>query len=246
MFDQTFVNTHPHARRPWTVAASLALQTGLVAVAVILPLLNPEILRPKLQDPVYFVLRQTVKQPVAVELAAMRHSTPRVFNQALLLTAPRSIPAHANLITDDAPVVSSAGLMPGAQFGGFPGIGIALPEPMPEPARPRPAPQPAVVDTVAKGPMRVSLGVQSARLIFGPKPQYPSPARAARMQGIVRIQAIITPEGIIKDLHVLSGPPLLVNAALEAVRQWRYQPTLLNGSAVEVITEIDVNFTFSQ
>jgi protein TonB len=94
--------------------------------------------------------------------------------------------------------------------------------------------------------MHVSTGVQSARLLFGPKPQYPQLAKAARVQGTVRITAVIASDGAIKNLQVINGPPLLIRAALDAVRQWRYQPTLLNGGAVEVITEIDVNFTLSQ
>jgi periplasmic protein TonB len=86
-------------------------------------------------------------------------------------------------------------------------------------------------------------GVQSAKLIFGPKPLYPPIARAARTQGTVRIQAVIARDGSIQHLQVVSGPPLLIAVALEAVQRWRYQPTLLNGQPVEVITEIDVNFT---
>ena len=71
-------------------------------------------------------------------------------------------------------------------------------------------------------------------------------ARAARVQGVVKLQAVIARDGLIKNLQVVSGPALLVTAALAAVQQWRYQPTLLNAEAVEVATEIDVNFTLSQ
>lgn len=68
----------------------------------------------------------------------------------------------------------------------------------------------------------------------------------ARISGTVRLQGIIGKDGSIQQLQVLSGPPLLVQAALDAVRQWRYQPTLLNGEPVEVISPIDVIFTLSQ
>jgi protein TonB len=67
----------------------------------------------------------------------------------------------------------------------------------------------------------------------------------ARSQGVVKMEAIIATNGSIRNLRVLSGPPLLVDAAREAVRQWRYQPTLLNGIAVDVLTEIDVNFALT-
>ena len=64
----------------------------------------------------------------------------------------------------------------------------------------------------------------------------------ARIQGAVRLEALICTDGTIRSLRVLAGHPLLVKAAIDAVARWRYQPTLLNGDPVEVITEIDVNF----
>jgi periplasmic protein TonB len=88
--------------------------------------------------------------------------------------------------------------------------------------------------------------VERAMLIYGPKPNYPQLAKFARVHGTVRLEAVIATDGTIKNLKVKSGHPLLVKAALEAVEQWRYQPTLLNGQPVEVETEIDVNFALGQ
>jgi protein TonB len=68
----------------------------------------------------------------------------------------------------------------------------------------------------------------------------------ARIQGTVRLEAIISKDGTIQDLHTVSGHPLLIKAAIEAVSRWRYQPTLLNGEPVEVVTEVDVNFTLAE
>ena len=68
----------------------------------------------------------------------------------------------------------------------------------------------------------------------------------ARISGVVHLNAVIAKDGTIQDLKVISGHPLLVPSALEAVKQWVYQPTLLNGEPVEVQTQIDVNFTLSQ
>jgi protein TonB len=93
--------------------------------------------------------------------------------------------------------------------------------------------------------VRVGIGVQAAKLIFGPKPHFSPLALAARIQGTVKLQAVIAADGSIQNLRVMSGPPLLAGAALDAVKQWRYQPTLLNGAPVEVITEIDVVFTLT-
>jgi protein TonB len=82
-------------------------------------------------------------------------------------------------------------------------------------------------------------------LIYQPKPVYPPLARAARISGTVRLTAVIARDGTIQHLQLISGPPLLTAAALEAVAKWRYKPTLLSGEPVEVITEILVNFTLS-
>jgi protein TonB len=75
---------------------------------------------------------------------------------------------------------------------------------------------------------------------------YPPLAKEARISGVVRLNAIIGKDGTVQDLTIASGHPLLVPAAMEAVKQWVYQPTLLNGQAVEVVTQIEVNFTLSQ
>lgn len=90
--------------------------------------------------------------------------------------------------------------------------------------------------------MRIRVGgqVESAKLISQPKPEYPPVAKTARVQGVVRLDAIIGKDGSIEDLKVISGHPLLIRAALEAVQHWQYQPTFLNGEPVEVATEIDV------
>ena len=94
--------------------------------------------------------------------------------------------------------------------------------------------------------IRVGGNVQASMAISTPPPAYPPLAKQARIQGVVRLDAIIGKDGTMVDLRAASGHPLLVPAALEAVRQWIYKPTLLNGSPVEVVTVVDVNFTLSQ
>ena len=78
------------------------------------------------------------------------------------------------------------------------------------------------------------------------EPVYPALAKQARVQGTVEIEAVIGIDGRLREIHVKSGPPLLIKAATDAVRQWVYEPTLLNGEPVEVITQIDINFTKNQ
>ena len=101
---------------------------------------------------------------------------------------------------------------------------------------------------VAEAEPRIRVGgnVQSANLISQTKPVYPPQAKQARIQGVVKFDTIIAKDGTIKNLQVISGHPMLVQAALEAVKTWLYKPTLLNGNPVEVQTVIDVNFTLSQ
>lgn len=93
--------------------------------------------------------------------------------------------------------------------------------------------------------VRVSQGVMQAMAVSKVQPTYPSDARAARIQGSVVMNAVIDRSGNVQNLTVVSGHPLLAQAALDAVRQWKYQPYLLNGSPVEVDTQITVNFTLS-
>jgi protein TonB len=113
-------------------------------------------------------------------------------------------------------------------------------------AQPKPPVQPQVKQATSRqNAIRVGTGVQQAMLIHEVKPVYPPLARSARISGVVRLTAVIAKDGSIQKLQVISGHPLLVKDALTAVQQWRYKPTLLSGEPVEVITEIDVNFTLS-
>ena len=103
-------------------------------------------------------------------------------------------------------------------------------------------------DSAPAGPTRIRVGgnVQAMNLVSKVTPVYPPLAKQARIQGTVRFTAIIGKDGHIENLELVSGHPLLVTAAQEAVRQWVYKPTLLNGEPVEVVTQIDVNFTLTE
>jgi protein TonB len=109
----------------------------------------------------------------------------------------------------------------------------------------RPPPPPPVVKHEPDRPVPIT-NIESARILNRPQPVYPAIARQTRTQGTVRLEAIISREGYIENLRIIDGHPLLVQAALDAVKQWRYKPTLLNGQAVEVITTIEVHFMLSQ
>jgi protein TonB len=162
-----------------------------------------------------------------------------------IMKAPTVIPKTIRQVKDEPEpppqvAVGVVGGVPGGVPGGTAGgvlggiIGSNAPPPPPPPK--------------AATPKRIRVGgqVESAKLIFKPQPEYPPLAKMARIQGTVRLEAIISKDGTIQDLKVISGHPLLVKAALEAVQRWRYQPTLLNGDPVEVVTEIDVNYTLAE
>ena len=93
--------------------------------------------------------------------------------------------------------------------------------------------------------VRISQGVTTGLLLHKVQPTYPTLAKAARIQGDVVLTAIISRDGVIQNLQLVSGHPMLVPAALEAVREWRYRPYLLNGQPVEVETTITVIFALS-
>jgi len=105
-------------------------------------------------------------------------------------------------------------------------------------AAPPPPPKPATR-------LVVSSGVQQGFLVHQVQPVYPAIARAARVEGTVVLAAVINRDGTIQNLHVISGHPMLVPAALDAVKQWRYRPYLLSGQPVEVETQVSVIFTLA-
>lgn len=160
-------------------------------------------------------------------------------SQEDLLKAPTVIPKTIKEVKDVPQPPPTAGVTGGVP-GGVPGgsmsgvIGGMIGNAPPPPPPPKPA-----------TPKRIRVGgqVESAKVVFGPQPEYPQIAKMARVQGVVRLAAVISENGTIQDLRLISGPPLLVKAAMDAVSRWRYQPTLLNGDPVQVETEIDVNFT---
>jgi TonB family protein len=105
-----------------------------------------------------------------------------------------------------------------------------------------------VIAAPGSGPARIIVGgnVQAAMILKKVPPVYPELARAGRISGIVRLAVVIGNDGTIQSLNVLDGPPELAGAASDAVRQWVYRPTLLNGNPVQVQTTIDVNFVLNQ
>jgi protein TonB len=251
MFEQIFVDGRGATHKPWTVVVSFALQALMIGIAVLVPLIYTDAL-PKTQLSSFLVAPPPPPPPpppsAAIPVAKAVKVIPRQFDAGKLL-APKAVPKEIAMIKEEElPPVSSGpwvvGGVPGGGSGGVPNsIGDVI-KGIPQVA---PLPSPPAVKEVVKPPapqrIRVGGNVQQAKLISQPKPVYPALAKQARIQGTVRLNAIIGKDGLIANLQVASGHPLLVPAALEAVRQWQYGPTLLNGETVEVVTQIDVIFT---
>jgi len=166
------------------------------------------------------------------------------------LVQPTEIPDEIAIIKEEdmpppaATIAGVVGGVPGGTIGGSLGGvigGIISGQPQVAP----PPPPPVKKKKATPKRIRVGGSVQKARLAKRVTPRYPALARQARIQGTVKLTAIIARDGTVEKLEVGGGHPLLVPSAIEAVKQWRYKPTLLNGVAVEVVTQIDVIFTLS-
>jgi|SRR5208282_4912680 len=164
------------------------------------------------------------------------------------LRSPASIPKNVQMIREDEtpPDLAAAAGVPGGVPGGIPGgqIGGVLGGILS--STPGAAAVPKFAIPVPPKRIRVSQGVTEGRLIQKIDPKYPPLALAARIQGQVLLSAIIDKQGLIQNLVLVSGHPILVPAAIDAVQRWRYRPFLLNGEPVEVETTITVNFELNQ
>jgi protein TonB len=166
------------------------------------------------------------------------------------LLQPKIIPKEIKQIVEDEAPSASMGVtggVPGGVSGGAVGgilggilgsVPTAAPPPPPKKKEPPPPPRPSIIPVGGR--------VQNALLMRHPDPVYPQIAKSARIAGTVELSAIIGEDGHIQELKVVSGHPLLRQAALDAVKQWVYKPTLLNEQPVKVSTTIDVIFTLSQ
>jgi protein TonB len=251
MFEQTFVDGVGKTHKSWTVLISFIGQMIVIAIAILIPMIYFDAL-PKSQLTSFLVAPPPPPPPPPPPAAAapkVIKVIPRQFDAGRLM-APKAVPKEVAMIKEEElPPPSSGGVVggvpggvPGGSAGGVIG-GIIGSVPT---AAPPPPPPVKVEKPVTPQRIRVGGNVQQAKLVRQPKPVYPPLAKQARISGVVKLDAIIGKDGTIQNLRVVSGHPLLVPAALEAVKQWVYQPTLLNGEAVEVVTQIDVNFTLSQ
>ena len=257
MFEQSFVQPNSRVRTGWSLMISFSLQATLILAAIVIPLLNPEILPKALAQITLLAPPGPPPGPppeVQPAAAAPRRAEARPAPRPDVLTEPTTMPAKPAILVDEpvATASSHAGpWVPGGLQGAGSGENSDFLRSLIDSAHAAQAPpaKPAVVVEPARppsAPILVSKGVQEALLIDKVTPRYPPLALKTRVEGVVRLTALISREGRVTQLQVLSGHPLLVPAAIEAVRQWRYRPTLLSGVAMEVMTQVDVRFVLAQ
>ena len=229
-------------KRGRTTTLAFIFEIGIVIVLVLIPLIFTEAL-PK-QQLMTFLVAPPPPPPPPPPAAAPVHVVKQIQTDIVngQLRTPTKIPQKVQMIKEDEappPVMAASGVVggvpggvPGGQMGGVIG-GIISSTPV------------AVPKVAAPQRVRVSQGVSSGLLVRRVQPTYPPLARQARIQGQVLLRAVISKDGSIENLQLVSGHPMLVQSALDAVKQWKYRPYLLNGEPVEVDTEIVVNFTLS-
>jgi periplasmic protein TonB len=241
MFEEMVVSNAKNKKtnKPWTVFISMALQVGFLAILILIPLIYTEALPKTLMSSILLAPPPPPPPPPPPAAVQVIHKpTPKLMEAGKLVT-PKAIPKDIKVIKEEPEpdmggvsggvVGGVAGGSAGGVLGGvIGGAGIAAPPPPPKAA-----------------PKRITVGgnVQAARLVNRVQPVYPPLARQTRISGTVKLHALIGKDGSVQHLEVMSGHPLLVQSALDAVKQWRYQPTLLNGDPVDVDTEIDVIFS---
>jgi len=224
-------------RKTWPKLASFAIEVSAIGVLVLLPLIYTQAL-PKqmmwsdiLETPPPPMDRAPAQEARPQPRAAKAQADDGVFRQ------PSEIPRVTSMQPEEPTAAEGPPSMDGLVTGGVPG-GVASAV-ITEIARSAP---PVMVKPAAPVKLRVSSGVAAGLLVHQVKPQYPPLAMQARIQGTVVLQAVIDKDGTVRDLHLVSGHPMLAPAAIEAVKQWRYRPYLLNGEPVEVDTQVNVNF----
>jgi len=230
-------------RRTWATLLSFFLEAILLGVLVLIPLWFTDVL-PKQQLLTFLEAPPPPPPPPPAAPAPKAVRVVKVTSDLAngQLRTPTNIPAKVRMIKEeDAPpeaisggvVGGVPGGVPGGQLGGvIGGIISSTSSVAAVPSSSKPTPQ----------RVRISQGVSKGLLIYRVEPTYPPVARAARIQGVVVLVAIIDKDGNIQNLQVVSGHPMLAPAAIEAVKQWRYKPFLLSGQPLEVETAVTVTF----
>ena len=223
-------------KRGATTTVSFLVQVGIIGFMVLIPLLFTEALPNMMLSTALVAPPPPPPPPPPAEVHIVKQVQTDIVNGQL--RTPTKIPKKVEMIKEEeAPPPMTSGVVGGVP-GGVPGgsmsgvmggiIGGS-----------------ALIPKVAVQRIRVSSGVTQGMVVKRVEPAYPAIAKTARVQGTVILAAVIGKDGTIQNLHVVSGHPLLQGAAMDAVKQWRYKPYILNGEPVEVDTQVEVHFTLA-
>jgi protein TonB len=237
MFEDSLVESRVgqvSSSKRWTMLASISLQVAVAGVVMVLPLLHPEALPFRLEAPkVLMPLIPKPPVPVVVERESAASSSNVAMASATRPVLLTTLSPSLHPVVGDPP--------PLAPFGG----GMRMTDALPSSIGVGVGSGPVVSVAPARGPvspLHVSTGVLQGMLLAPIRPVYPAIAKAAHVEGAVVVEAVISRKGTIESLRVVSGPLMLQQAALDAIREARYQPYRLNGEPTEVQTTITVNF----
>jgi protein TonB len=238
MFTGSLLQASPdqRLRRSWTTLSSFGLQALAMGLLLLLPLVRPDHipLLHRLATPVSLGAPVPDAPPMRARTGSATPSPSNVLNTHVL--EPTRIPIGVTQINEDNPPQPFGVLGTGAPTGAGPGVLNGIPSLDGTGTRPVLATPPAPAH-----PVRVS-HMDPGSLIYQVQPVYPPLARAARVEGPVVMAALISKDGTIENLRVVTGRPMLIRSAVEAVSKWRYRPYILNSEPVEVETQITVNF----
>jgi protein TonB len=238
LFSQSFVemSEQDRKRRRWTTGTTFIIQSVIMTILVIVPLMVIDAL-PTAQLAAFLTAPPPPPPPPPPPAPSLKvvRVVSEVMNGQLL--APSKIPQAIKMIKEEEAPASTGGVLggveggvPGGQAGGVLGsiLSVSNHSTAPTVATPK--------------RLRVSSGISEGMLTHRVEPTYPTIALRAHIQGQVLLSAIISKEGAIENLKLISGHPMLVPAAIEAVKQWHYRPYILNGEGLEVETTVTVNF----
>ena len=237
LFGESLIASGKSRRRnPWATAGALAFQLVLLVALVVVPLFHTDPL------PTRQTLTMLYLQPPSAAVGnPTKFQAPKPVSTYTPTSTGITAPVHKTQEAPPPPAGTTGGMLggvPGGVVGGVfgqmlnsaPSVPVLAKSPVPTPVK----------------RMRIASRVAEANLIHDVAPQYPAEAGRARIEGTVVLMAVIGTDGSVKEVRVESGLPILAQAAIDAVRQWRYKAYVIDGEPVEVDSRITINFTLSR
>jgi periplasmic protein TonB len=248
MFETTAVAAGIGGRRVWTTCAGMTAEAALLASAVLIPLAFPGVLPSGATITTWLQAPAPVRvAPVAAARLPEGRPAPATQIRDGKIYEPVDPPAAPQIIVDEpapGPFLGVSSALLGVETRGASTLLRSIVERLNAPPQPSPKIEAAAKAEEPATPRRITLGgeVKEAVLLRRVEPVYPPLALRTRISGVVNLEGVIGTDGHIRELKPVSGNPLLVPAAVDAVRRWIYKPTMLDGAAVEVDLMIAVTF----